>query len=204
MSSATDRGEGPTLTTERLLLRRWRAADAEPFARLNADALVMEHFPATLSRAESDELIERIESSFREHGFGAWAVEVPGSVALAGFVGLWPQNSEQLPFAPAIEIGWRLGRDCWGRGIATEAATAALEFAFVELGLDEIVSFTTVANERSRAVMERLGMQRDPAEDFLHHAIPPGDPLAPHVLYRIRAGEWPTGEAPRAAPRPRD
>jgi RimJ/RimL family protein N-acetyltransferase len=196
--------EGPVLATERLLLRRWRAADAEPFARLNADPLVMEHFPATLSQAESDELIERMERSFREHGFGAWAVEVLGSVALAGFVGLWPQNSELLPFAPAIEIGWRLGRDCWGQGIATEAATAALEFGFGELGLDEVVSFTTVANNRSRAVMERLGMQRDPAEDFLHPGIAPGDRLAPHVLYRLRAGERRTGEAPRAAPRPRD
>lgn len=204
MSTIENGAEGPLLSTERLLLRRWRAGDAEPFARLNADALVMEHFPATLSRAESDELIERMESSFREHGFGAWAVQVPGSVELAGFVGLWPQNSEQLPFAPAVEIGWRLGRDCWGRGIATEAATAVLWFGFGELGVDEVVSFTTVGNQRSRAVMERLGMHRNPAEDFLHPAIDPGDPLAPHVLYRIKAGEWPARHAPRAAPRPRD
>ena len=188
MSSAADGGEGPELRTERLLLRRWREEDRAPFAELNGDPLVMEHFPATLSRAESDELIERMERSFREHGYGAWAVELPGSVALAGFVGLWPQNSAELPFAPAIEIGWRLSRECWGQGIATEAARAALAFGFGELGLEQIVAFTTVANDRSRAVMERLGMRRDPAEDFLHPALAADDPLAPHVLYRI-AGE---------------
>jgi RimJ/RimL family protein N-acetyltransferase len=185
MSSAELGGGGPTLRSKRLLLRRWREQDREPFAALNGDPLVMEHFPATLSRTESDELIERIEGSFREHGYGAWAVELPGTVALAGFVGLWPQNNLDLAFAPAVEIGWRLSRACWGQGIATEAATAALAFGFGELGLDQIVSFTTVGNRLSRAVMERLGMHRDPAEDFLHPALAEDDPLAPHVLYRI-------------------
>jgi len=179
---------GPVLRTERLLLRRWRPQDREPFAELNADPLVMEHFPATLSPAESDALIARIESSFISDGYGAWAVELPGSVPLAGFVGLWRQTDERLPFAPAVEIGWRLARETWGRGIATEAAAAALEFGFEQAGLDEIVSFTTVANDRSRAVMERLGMRRDPAEDFLHPALEAEDPLAPHVLYRISRG----------------
>ncbi len=204
MSSAGDAPEGPTLRTERLLLRRWRTSDAEPFARLNADPLVMEHFPATLSRGESDALIERMERSFREHGFGAWAVQVHGSTEPAGFVGLWLQSGRELPFAPAIEIGWRLARKCWGRGIATEAAAASLEFGFTELGLEEVVSFTTVENGRSRAVMERLGMRRDPAEDFLHPALGPDDPLAPHVLYRLAADEWSVGRARRVAPRPRD
>jgi RimJ/RimL family protein N-acetyltransferase len=175
------------LRTERLLLRRWRPEDSEPFAQLNADPQVMEHFPATLTRAQSDELIERIERSFAADGFGAWAVELPGSIPLAGFVGLWRQNDERLPFAPAVEIGWRLSRESWGRGIATEAASAAIGFGFGELGLEEIVSFTTVANTRSRAVMERLGMRRDPAEDFLHPQIAADDPLAAHVLYRIKA-----------------
>jgi RimJ/RimL family protein N-acetyltransferase len=179
-------GEGPVLETERLLLRRWRAQDSEPFARLNGDPEVMRHFPATLTRTQSDELIERIESSFIRDGFGAWAVELPREIELAGFVGLWRQTDEQLPFAPAVEIGWRLAREAWGMGIATEAATAAIAFGFEQLGLEEIVSFTTVANERSRAVMERLGMSRDPAEDFLHPALAPEHPQAPHVLYRLR------------------
>ncbi len=188
MSSAADREEGPTLLTERLVLRRWQPSDAEPFARLNADPLVMEYFPATLSRKESDALIERMDGLFREHGFGAWAVEVRESSALAGFVGLWPQVDRELPFAPATEIGWRLAKEWWGRGIASEAAAASLELAFGELDLEEVVAYTTVENQRSRAVMERLGMHRDPAEDFLHPALEESHPLAPHVLYRIGRG----------------
>lgn len=190
MSFVEDGGGEPTLRTERLLLRRWRSRDAEPFAGLNADPLVMEHFPATLARVQSDALIERMERSFRDNGYGAWAVELPGSLELAGFVGLWPQNSRQLAFTPAVEIGWRLCRAAWGRGIATEAAVACLDFGFGELGFDHVVSFTTAANKRSRAVMKRLGMHRNPAEDFLHPALDPLDPLAPHVLYRIDAEEW--------------
>jgi len=180
-------GEGPELRTERLLLRRWREEDHEPFAALNGDPVVMEHFPATLTRAESDRLIERIEACFCENGYGAWAVELPGEVPLAGFVGLWPQTDQRLTFAPAVEIGWRLKRACWERGIATEAARAAIAFGLRELGLEEIVAFTTVGNGRSRAVMERLGMTRNPAEDFLHPGLEPGHTLAPHVLYRIGA-----------------
>ena len=187
MSFAARGEEGPLLRTERLLLRRWRPEDSEPFARLNADPQVMEYFPATLTRAQSDELIERIEDSFRSDGFGLWAVEMPGEIELAGFVGLINQKSEQLPFAPAVEVGWRLSRESWGRGIATEAARASVAFGFGELGLEEIVSFTTVANTRSRAVMERLGMRRDPAEDFIHPSLEPDHPLAPHVLYRVTA-----------------
>jgi ribosomal-protein-alanine N-acetyltransferase len=160
----------------------------------------MEHFPATLARAESDALIERIERSFRDDGFGAWAVELPGSIPLAGFVGLWRQNDPRLPFAPAVEIGWRLTREAWGRGIATEAAGVSLEFGFAELGLEQIVSFTTVANHRSRAVMERLRMSRDPAEDFLHPALPAADPLAPHVLYRIGRDRRPLAGPARRPP----
>jgi RimJ/RimL family protein N-acetyltransferase len=187
MSSAADGREGPELRTERLLLRRWRKEDRAPFAELNGDPLVMEHFPATLSRAESDELIERMERSFGEHGYGAWAVEVLGEIPVAGFVGLWRQNDERLAFAPTVEIGWRLSQASWGRGIATEAATAAIAYGVGELGLDEIVAFTTVGNHRSRAVMERLGMRRDRSDDFLHPGLEPDHPLAPHVLYRVRA-----------------
>jgi ribosomal-protein-alanine N-acetyltransferase len=189
MISEAPGGEGPELRTGRLLLRRWREEDQEPFAALNGDPRVMEHFPATLSREASDDLIQRIERCFRENGFGAWAVELRGEIPLAGFVGLWPQTDERLAFAPAVEIGWRLATGAWGRGIATEAAGAAIGYGFDELGLDQIVSFTTVGNQRSRAVMERLGMRRDPAEDFLHPGLEPDHPLAPHVLYRLQSQE---------------
>ena len=146
----------------------------------------MEYFPAPLTRAESDELIARIEASFREHGFGVWALELPGETPCAGFVGLI-SAAPNLPFAPAVEVGWRLARAQWGRGIATEAARAAMAFAFDELEIPELVSFTTVGNLRSRRVMERLGMRREQAEDFMHPALAPEHPLAPHVLYRIPA-----------------
>jgi RimJ/RimL family protein N-acetyltransferase len=146
----------------------------------------MEYFPAPLTRAQSDQLIARIEGSFRKHGFGLWALELPGETSCAGFVGLL-SAAPSLPFAPAVELGWRMARAQWGRGIATEAATAAMTFAFEELEIAELVSFTTVGNLRSRRVMERLGMRRDQAEDFMHPELAPEDPLALHVLYRIPA-----------------
>jgi RimJ/RimL family protein N-acetyltransferase len=183
MGSAEHGGAGPQLVTERLVLRRWRAADSEPFAKLNGDPRVMEHFPARLSRAESDALIERIEDCFRERGYGLWAVELPGEAPLAGCIGLWPVD-EELPFAPAVEIGWRLDSRFWGRGLASEAASAALAFGFGELGLEQIVAYTAARNGRSRLVMERLGMVRDMEQDFLHPALAAEHPLAPHVLYR--------------------
>jgi len=174
------------LSTPRLVLRRWRDADREPFAAMNADPEVMEHFPAPLSRAESDELVDSIEAGFEHHGFGLWAVEVRESGEFVGFTGLAVPSFE-AHFTPAVEVGWRLARPAWGRGYATEAGAAALEFAIAELDLGEVVSFTSVANRRSRAVMERLGMTRDPADDFDHPLIAPGDPLRRHVLYRIGA-----------------
>jgi ribosomal-protein-alanine N-acetyltransferase len=146
----------------------------------------MEHFPATLSRAETEALIERTEACFEEHGYGLWAVEVREGSELAGFVGLAPVDAT-MPFAPAVEIGWRLGRPFWGRGIAAEAARAAIDFAFGRLELSSLVSFTAERNVRSRLLMDRLGMSRDPAEDFLHPALAPGEELAPHVLYRLPA-----------------
>jgi RimJ/RimL family protein N-acetyltransferase len=177
-------GPGPELRTERLLLRRWRESDREPFAALNADPAVMEHFPATLARADSDLLIDRIEARFDELGYALWAVEVVDGGAFAGFVGLAPATFE-AHFTPAVEVGWRLAREHWGRGYATEAARAVLAFGFGQVGLDEIVSFTVPANVRSWSVMERLGMTRDPADDFDHPVIPPGHPLRRHVLYRL-------------------
>jgi len=146
----------------------------------------MEHFPAPLSRAQSDTLIERIEAGFRERGYGLWAIELPGEADLIGFVGLIAVDPA-MPFFPAVEIGWRLARPFWRRGLAAEGARAAIDFGFGSLGLAEIVAYTYQGNARSRALMERLGMARDPAEDFLHPALDPGEPLALHVLYRLSA-----------------
>jgi ribosomal-protein-alanine N-acetyltransferase len=146
----------------------------------------MEHFPAVLTRRQSDELVERIEGGFEASGFGLWALEVRGTGEFIGFTGLAVPEFE-ADFTPAVEVGWRLARSAWGSGYATEAARAALQFAFEEAGLSEIVSLTTPANRRSRAVMERIGMKRDPGDDFDHPGLPVGHPLRPHVLYRIAA-----------------
>ncbi|HET7475280.1 MAG TPA: GNAT family N-acetyltransferase [Dermatophilaceae bacterium] len=173
------------LLTERLLLRRWRPADLEPFAAMNADPEVMRYFPSTLTREQSKELVERIEQGFEENGFGWWAAEVRASGAFIGCVGLW-WLTFAAPFTPAVEIGWRLARPAWGHGFATEAARAALAYGFDQAGLTEIVSVTAVLNTPSRRVMERLGMARDPAEDFDHPRVPAGHELQRHVLYRKR------------------
>jgi len=171
------------LRTERLRLRGWTAADRAPFAALNADPKVMEHFPALLSRHESDTLAERIEAHIVEHGWGLWAVEASGVTAFAGYVGL-ARVSFPAPFTPAIEVSWKLAAEFWGRGYATEAATAALSFGFQSLMLREIVSFTVPANLRSLAVMQRIGMTRDPQGDFEHPRLPEGHCLRRHVLFR--------------------
>lgn len=158
------------LETPRLKLRQWQTADLEPFAELNADPRVMEFFPALLNRTESDAMAERIRSLIAQRGFGFWAVELKESGSFIGFVGLHIPAAE-LPFSPCVEIGWRLGFPYWGQGYATEAAREALRFAFAELNLPEIVSFTAVGNLRSRAVMERLAM-RPQSETFPHPDIP--------------------------------
>ncbi len=174
------------LSTERLLLRRWRASDRAPFADLNADTVVMEHFPATLSRAESDAFVDRVEAHFDCEEFGLWAVELVESAEFAGFVGLWPATFD-AHFTPAVEVGWRLARPFWGSGLAPEAAAAAIADGFERLEVDEIVSFTATSNLNSRRVMEKLGMRRDPADDFDHPSVPEGSPIRRHVLYRLAA-----------------
>jgi RimJ/RimL family protein N-acetyltransferase len=174
------------LRTDRLLLRRWGADDRAPFAAVNADAEVMRWFPATLSRRESDELADRIEAAFERDGWGLWALEQRATGRFLGFTGL-ARPGFDAHFTPAVEIGWRLARDAWGRGYATEAARAAAAFAFDALELDALVSFTTEGNARSRAVMRRLGMRHDPAEDFDHPGLPAGHALCRHVLYRLSA-----------------
>ncbi|HEV2387601.1 MAG TPA: GNAT family N-acetyltransferase [Candidatus Acidoferrales bacterium] len=172
------------LATPRLLLRRWRAGDREPFARLNADPRVMEYFPGILTRQESDRLVDAIELHFERHGFGLWAAELRETETCIGFVGL-SLASFEAHFTPAVEIGWRLAAEYWGRGLATEGAREALRFGFIGLGLEQIVSFAAAGNTRSRRVMERLGMQRNPADDFDHPNLPEGHRLRRHVLYRL-------------------
>lgn len=173
------------IATERLLLRAWKDSDREPFAALNADPEVMEHFPSRLTREQSDEMVDRLEALFAVQGFGLWAVEVRATGEFIGFTGL-----NQVPFkehfTPAVEVGWRLSRPAWGHGYATEAARAALAYGFERVGVDEIVSFTATTNERSQAVMRRLGMTHDPADDFDHPRVDDAR-LRRHVLFRLKA-----------------
>ncbi len=174
--------------TEHLRLRQWQASDRAPFAALNGDPVAMAFFPATLTRAQSDALADRIEGLIAERGWGFWAVEVKATGAFAGFTGLHVPKPD-LPFMPCVEIGWRLLPEFWGRGFATEAAREALRVGFETLGLAEIVSFTAVSNTRSWAVMERLGMTRDEAT-FEHPTVPEGHVLREHYLYRLGRDGW--------------
>ncbi len=187
----------PTLETNRLVLRAWRDDDLAPFAAMNADPEVMRHFPARLTPAQSDALVAAIRRHFAGHGYGLWAVEVRESGSFAGFTGLSVPRFAAA-FMPCVEVGWRLAREHQGRGYATEGALAAVAHGFGTAGLDEIVSFTTVGNTASRRVMEKLGMTRDPAEDFDHPSVAPGSPLRRHVLYRLT----PRASARAARPRP--
>ena len=174
-----------SLETERLLLRQWRPADREPFARLNADPAVMEFFPACLSRAESDQGVDQVEKHFRERGFGLFAAELRRDGAFIGFIGL---NVPRFVahFMPCVEIGWRLAAAYWGQGLATEGAREVVRYGFESLALNEIVAFTVPGNMRSRRVMEKLGMTHDSADDFDHPDLPEGHPMRRHVLYRIK------------------
>ena len=173
------------LRTRRLLLRPWRGTDLAPFAALNADPEVRRWFGGMLTRAESDAQAAQIQEHITTHGFGLWAVEVPGTAPFIGFVGL-KHVSFAAPFTPAVEIGWRLARAHWGQGYATEAARAALAPAFGPLGLPEVVSFAVPGNLASRRVMERIGMRQDPEGEFDYPALPEGHPFRRHVLYRAQ------------------
>jgi RimJ/RimL family protein N-acetyltransferase len=174
--------------TKRLRLRQWKSSDREPFAVLNADPRVMEFFPATLDRAASDVMADRCQSLIAERGWGFWAAEAKETGQFIGFVGFHIPIAE-LPFSPCVEIGWRLGFQCWGRGFATEAARGALGVGFEALSLAEIVSFTAVRNIRSRAVMEHIGM-REATITFEHPSVPVGSPLREHCLYRLSREQW--------------
>jgi ribosomal-protein-alanine N-acetyltransferase len=178
-----------TLRTQRLLLRRWKGEDRAPYAAMNADPVVMEHFPAPLTRAQSDASVDRFERVWDERGLGLWAARRLDSGGFVGHVGLSPAEFD-ADFTPAVEVGWRLVAAEWGRGFATEGARAALASGFDQHGLAEIVSFTAESNERSWRVMERLGMRRDTDGDFDHPNVPEGHPLRRHRLYRLSSDDW--------------
>lgn len=173
-----------SIKTERLILRPWKEEDLEPFARLNADPSVREFFPSVLTREESDASVRVISAHIERYGWGFWAVSLIQTGEFIGFIGL-EDVYFQAHFTPAVEIGWRLAFEHWGKGYATEGARASLKYGFEELGLERIVSFTAVQNMKSRAVMEKIGMHRDEKDDFDHPKVPEGDPLRRHVLYQI-------------------
>lgn len=182
---------GLPIETERLILRPWRESDFAPFAALNADPAVMEYFPSTLGREESDALALRMKERIETEGLGCFAVEVKDGPDFIGMVGPnVPSYGAQLPCGPCTEVGWRLSRAAWGKGYASEAAAASLDFAFDVLGREEVVAFTAVQNERSQSVMRRIGMTRDECCDFDHPMLPAGHRLLRHVLYRISQATW--------------
>lgn len=170
--------------TERLVVHAWRDVDREPFAALNADPEVMRYFPSTLTVEESNAMVDRLAERHRREGLCFWAVSLLNGPFI-GMVGIQSVDYLAPAVPPSVEIGWRLGRSWWGQGYANEAAQACLTHGFGKHGLDEVIAFTAVSNRRSRRVMQRLGMKRDADADFEHPRVPPGDPLRPHVLYRI-------------------
>ena len=171
-----------TIGTGRLLMRRWLASDREPFAALNADPETMLFFPETLDRAASDAFADRIEARFDQLGYGLWALEISATGKFIGFTGLNPMPGD-VPGAGGVEVSWRLARNAWHHGYATEAARAALGVAFDGAGLNEIWSMTAVLNEPSQAVMRRLGLTE--VARFDHPRVPDGHPLQPHVTYHL-------------------
>lgn len=183
------------LTGPRIILRRWRPEDLDGLAAMHADPEVMRHLMPIDGRAGSDAVGARIQRHFDTHGFGLWVIDVPGVSAFIGYTGLVHVPYEAT-FTPAIEIGWRIQRAYWGHGYVSEAARLSLQDGFGRLGLREVIALTVPANVRSQAVMTRLGMRRDPAEDFDHPLVPAGHPLRRHVLYRLARADF---LAPQAA-----
>jgi ribosomal-protein-alanine N-acetyltransferase len=178
------------IRTERLLLRRWRDEDRAPFAAMNQDPEVMAFYQGLTPPEVSNDFVDQIERHWDEHGWAQWALEIPGEASFIGYTGLWP--ADRALGRPAVEVGWRLARPYWGRGYATEAAREALRFGFEDVGLDEIVSFTSIPNVRSQAVMERIGLERVPDGDFDHPSVDPAayPDLVRHVLYRLDGATW--------------
>jgi RimJ/RimL family protein N-acetyltransferase len=180
------------MQTDRMLMRRWRESDREPFAALNADQDTMRFFPSTLDRVASDAFVDRMESLFDRQGYGLWALELTETGEFIGFTGLNPMP-EGVPGAGGMEVGWRLAKHAWHHGYATEAARTAVLVAFDGIGLDEIWSITAVLNEPSQAVMRRLGLTE--YARFEHPLVPAGHPVRPHVAYRLVSRTAPTGAA---------
>ena len=176
------------INTPRLILRQWQESDKIHFARLNADQEVMKFFPRKLTAEESGAMADRIRVGIDEKGWGFWAVELKSENQFIGFIGV-NQPMYNLPFSPCIEIGWRLARQYWGSGLATEGARAALNIAFSKLEFDEIVSFTPLINIPSISVMKKLGMT-DSNQNFIHPQVPEDSSLSEHVLYKITKDEW--------------
>jgi RimJ/RimL family protein N-acetyltransferase len=177
------------LRSRRLILRRWRESDFLPFARMNADSQVMEFMLGRMTTEETRQSVEAMERHFEAHGFGRWAVEIADAKEFIGFVGI-SIPPYRLPFSPCAEIAWRVCAAEWGKGYAPEAAKEALRDGFERVGLEEIVSFTTCINLKSRRVMEKLGMRYYPDEDFDHPVVPEGHSLRRHVLYRLGKADW--------------
>lgn len=175
------------LRTERTILRQWQPQDLPVFADLNADLEVMKYFPKSLRREESDALAMRCKELIAKQGWGFWALELISTGEFIGFLGL--HKPDDLPFSPCVEIGWRLHRHYWGNGYATEASQEVLRFAFEDLNLDQVVSFTAVTNKRSRAVMERLGFT-NAEQNFAHPQLPIDHELVEHVLYTLSHRQW--------------
>ncbi len=179
------------LRTERLLLRRWREEDLEPFTALNTDPLVMHYFPRLLDRQATADIVGKMDVHHETYGFGYWPIEVPGIASFIGFVGLMI-TPFRAPFTPCIETAWRLARPFWGQGYATEGAIASLTFAFKRLPVEEVVAFAALGNQRSIGLMERIGMIRRREDDFDHPGITEGDPRRRHCLYRMSRERWPS------------
>lgn len=180
------------LETDRLILREWNPEDREPFARMNADAMVMEFLPRLLDPPASDKLVERFKAHFKRHGYGPFALELKETGEFMGFVGL-RQVEFDAPFTPAVEIAWRLSYDFWGKGYATEAAQRVLQYGFEDLKLKEIVSFTVHDNSRTLHIMEKIGMKRDEKGDFDYPGLAKGHPLGRFVLYRLKVKDFQAG-----------
>lgn len=178
-----------TIKTSRLILRQWQDSDLAPFAALNADPRVREFFPGLMSREESDHSVKLASDHIARCGWGFWAASLIETGEFIGFIGL-EDVYFQAHFTPAVEIGWRLAFNHWGKGYATEGAKAALKYGFETLRLDQIVSFTTMGNMRSRHVMEKIGMHHLTQDDFDHPKLPEGHPLRKHVLYRMSSHDW--------------
>jgi len=179
------------IRTQRLIVRNWEERDRELFHRINSDEAVMEFFPFRRDRAQADAKMNEMRADIARQGYGWTAVEIAATGQCIGFVGLHDVEIEPILPAGSIEIGWRLAPEFWGHGYVTEAAAALFDYGFETLGLAEITSFAVANNKRSTAVMERLGMRRDPSSDFDHPSVPDTHPLLKfHVFYRVTREDW--------------